>query len=244
MRLIFIRHAEPDYSVDGLTPSGYREADALARRVAKWPVTAVFCSPLGRAKLTAKPCLEALHLEAETLDWLREIDSGAHIRPDGSGRRTSCPWDLFPDYWTKDELHFHPDKWATTDYMRSMPKDVAEIFRTASEGIDGVLARYGYHREGRCYRIDEGARRDANLVFFCHLGLIGVVAGHLLNISPMQLWHSFWLSPSSVTILPTEERQGDIAGFRCQVMGDTSHLLSAGEPISKQGSFIDAPFEL
>ncbi len=244
MRLIFIRHAEPDYSVDGLTPPGYREAEALARRVAKWPVTAVFCSPLGRAQLTAEPCLEALHMEAETLDWLREVDSGVHVRPDGSEHRSSCPWDLFPDYWVKDELHFHPETWVTSDYIQSLPKDVAELFCKVSDGVDGILARYGYHREGRHYRIDADARREANLVFFCHLGLIGMAAGHILNISPMQLWHSFWLSPSSVSILPTEERQGDIAGFRCQVMGDVSHLLAAGEPVSNHGGFISEAFEL
>lgn len=32
MRLIFIRHAEPDYSIDSLTEKGWREAKLLAER--------------------------------------------------------------------------------------------------------------------------------------------------------------------------------------------------------------------
>ena len=54
MHLVFIRHGEPDYSIDSLTPEGFREADALAARVAGWKgrVTACYRSPLGRAQRT------------------------------------------------------------------------------------------------------------------------------------------------------------------------------------------------
>ena len=38
MRLIFIRHAEPDYSIDSLTEKGWREAKLLAERVSRWDV--------------------------------------------------------------------------------------------------------------------------------------------------------------------------------------------------------------
>ena len=53
MRLIFIRHAEPDYDIDGLTPKGEREAGFLSERVATWKVDHFYSSPLGRAKATA-----------------------------------------------------------------------------------------------------------------------------------------------------------------------------------------------
>lgn len=49
MRLIFIRHADPDYVKDSLTEKGWREAELLARRTAQWKVDHIFCSPLGRA---------------------------------------------------------------------------------------------------------------------------------------------------------------------------------------------------
>ena len=55
MKLIFIRHAEPDYEKDSLTPKGFREAELLAKRVASWGIKDIYCSPLGRAKATAKP---------------------------------------------------------------------------------------------------------------------------------------------------------------------------------------------
>ena len=246
MRIILIRHAEPDYAHDSLTPLGFQEADYLAKRVATWPVTAIYCSPLGRAQRTMEPSAKALGMEATTCDWLREHDSGSHIRPDGSQRPTSVAWDLYPDFWTKDPIHFSPGRWMTSDYMKSLPVPSEVQWKAVREGLDEILASYGYVREGLAYRIEKNAKRDALLVFFCHLGQIGLDAGHLLNISPMQLWHDFWISPASVTVLNSEERQGDLASFRCQVMGDTSHLRGTpdGDLVSPHGGFMESPFQL
>ncbi len=44
MRIIFIRHGDPDYKNDTLTEKGWREAKLLAERVCKWPVKEFYCS--------------------------------------------------------------------------------------------------------------------------------------------------------------------------------------------------------
>lgn len=49
MKLIFIRHAEPDYGHDSLTEKGFREAELVAVRAKNWSVSQFYCSPLGRA---------------------------------------------------------------------------------------------------------------------------------------------------------------------------------------------------
>ena len=63
MRLIFIRHAEPDYSIDSLTEKGWREAKLLAERTKRWKVDEFYCSPLGRATLLffTQLCIAASH---------------------------------------------------------------------------------------------------------------------------------------------------------------------------------------
>ena len=246
MRIILIRHAEPDYSDDSLTPKGVKEAEYLAKRVAKWPVTAIYCSPFGRAKATMEPALKALGMEATICDWLREHNTGDHVPPDNSQPYSNYAWNLHPDYWTKDPLHFSPVHWVESDYIQSLPVPSNAHWEEVEKGLDGILTAYGYVREGFVYRIRNGANRDALLVFFCHLGQIGLSAGHLLNISPMQLWHDFWISPASITVLNSEERQGDIASFRCQVMGDTGHLRDTpdGNLISSFGGLMDSPFRL
>ena len=58
MRLLIVRHADPDYSIDSLTPAGWEEAKLLADRLAPIPVAAYYVSPLGRAKDTASLTLK------------------------------------------------------------------------------------------------------------------------------------------------------------------------------------------
>ena len=70
MRILLIRHAEPDYSIDSLTPKGRVEAELLSRRMVHYDVRDFYVSPLGRAKDTAAYTLEKLGREAEVLPWL------------------------------------------------------------------------------------------------------------------------------------------------------------------------------
>ena len=73
MRLLIVRHADPDYSIDSLTPAGWEEAKLLADRLAPIPVAAYYVSPLGRAKDTASLTLKKACRTAETCSWLREF---------------------------------------------------------------------------------------------------------------------------------------------------------------------------
>ena len=76
MRLIFIRHGDPDYSIDNLTEKGKREVKLLTDRICKWEnITAFYTSPLGRAKATGAPALEKLGRTAETFEWLNEFNA-------------------------------------------------------------------------------------------------------------------------------------------------------------------------
>ena len=65
MKLLIVRHGDPDYSIDSLTPKGWREAELLKDRLTKLDVAAFYCSPLGRAKDTSKATLNALGRKAE-----------------------------------------------------------------------------------------------------------------------------------------------------------------------------------
>ena len=73
MKLMFVRHAEPDYKHDSLTLKGHREAQLLSLRLAKLDVRDFYASPLGRAQETARYTLERTHRTAETLPWLAEF---------------------------------------------------------------------------------------------------------------------------------------------------------------------------
>ena len=232
MRLLIIRHGDPDYSIDSLTEKGKREVQLLKERLSKLDVKAVYCSPLGRARDTAEPTLKALGKTAEICGWLEEF-SGYIIDPKTGERR--IPWDLKPFYWTKEPLFFDKDKWIDVPLMQT--GDIKEKYRAVCDGIDGLLEKHGYVREGNMYRA-ERENRDTVLLF-CHFGVECVMLSHILNISPVLLWHGFVALPSSVTTLITEEREQGKAYLRCNGFGDISHLYAGNEPASFQARFCE-----
>ncbi len=222
MKLIIIRHADPDYEKDSLTETGFREAEALSDRVAKMNVAAFYTSPLGRAKATAKPALEKMGRTAKTLEWLKEFPPrivGKEGAPDGN-----CCWDWLPAVWTKNPDFFDKDKWADAKIFTDA--GVGEEYDRVCAELDALLKEHGYEREGNFYRA-ERANEDT-VVLFCHFGLECVLLSHLLNISPMLLWHGACAAPSSVTTLVTEERRRGAAYFRMSAFGDISHLYAKG----------------
>ena len=53
MKLLIVRHGDPDYTIDSLTSKGWKEVDYLSEKLAKLDVKAFYVSPIGRAKYTA-----------------------------------------------------------------------------------------------------------------------------------------------------------------------------------------------
>ena len=223
MRIIFVRHADPDYGIDSLTKKGFKEAELLVPRISKLDVKDFYCSPLGRAKDTAKPTLNFMNRKAETLDWLKEFPG--RIKDIKTGNLTR-PWDLMPSFWTNDRKLYDKDDWIKTELMQS--GDVEEVYNYVISKLDELIAKYNYVRENNYYRVEK-ENRDT-IVLFCHFGIECVLLSHLLGVSPVILWQGFVALPSSVTTLITEERQQGIAYFRCNGFGDISHLYAANEP--------------
>ena len=99
MRLLIIRHGDPDYEKDSLTEKGWREAALLAERISKMEVAAFYVSPLGRARDTAGLTLEKMNRKAVVCDWLQEF-TPLISRPDRGEERTSLVWDWLWRYFS------------------------------------------------------------------------------------------------------------------------------------------------
>ena len=237
MKLVFVRHAEPDYEHNTLTEKGFREAKLLSLRTGKWKVDKIYCSPLGRAIDTATPTCRALTMEPVILDFLKEFDYPVEssLHPIGA----NITWDFTPEY-----LKCHPELFDVTCWHESeIPKsgDIESHYLEVCRRFDEeILAEYGFHRKEKYYSV--GSPEDHTLVIFCHLGVMLAIISHLLNLSPEVLWHGFFVAPSSVSILNAENRDGDAAYFRSQTLGDTTHLFENNEPVSYYGYFT-TPFQ-
>ncbi|MGN0467378.1 MAG: histidine phosphatase family protein [Acutalibacteraceae bacterium] len=229
MRLIIVRHADPNYAIDSLTRKGRKEAMLLSKRLQKINADFYYCSPLGRAKKTAHYTLKKVGKKAETLPWLREFE-GAVIE---NGKKTVC-WDRLPADWTADNAYYG-ESWYDTELMSGC--DVKAKYNAVCKGIDELLKKHGYEHEGKIFRAVRS--NHDTVVLFCHFGVECVLLSHIIGISPMPLWHNFVALPSSVTSLITEEREKGIASFRIQYFGDLSHLYAGNEEPSFAARFCE-----
>ena len=85
LKIYFVRHGETTYSQTGgfcgaidpeLTPAGSQMAEQFAATYAKLPWNAVYVSPMKRTIATAKPLCDAVGIEMQLHDGLREIKYG------------------------------------------------------------------------------------------------------------------------------------------------------------------------
>lgn len=234
MRILLIRHGDPDYENDALTPKGQLEARLLADKLKNERIDHVYVSTMGRAKATAAPTLEAKGMTATYYDWMREFSDYQIERPDLDHPFHIC-WDWLPQDWTKHEEFYRYDEWYKQPVMAAA--DMKSLEARVHKGLDDMLANHGYVRDGHFYRVKEA--NDDTIAMFCHLGLGCIVLSHLLGISPMPLWHGFAAPPTSVTTIFTEERREGIASFRVRSFGDTTHLYVGGEEPSFSGRFCE-----
>ena len=220
MKIIIIRHADPDYVNDSLTKTGIKEAEALIPRMEKIDADEYYVSPLGRARETAKIALSEMNVEPLVLDWLREFPAKIeHIRDPWTG--THC-WDWLPLDWANDPSFYDP---ATCfDHPVMKKGDVGSHYDRVIKDFDAFLREHGYEKKGKIFEVTRS--NHDTLCLFSHFGVECVFLSYLLNISPMPLWHGFVEPPSSVTVIHSEEREEGTASFRVQSFGDISHLYA------------------
>lgn len=233
MKLLLIRHGDPDYAHDHLTDTGKREAEFLAERIAPMKIDQFYVSTMGRAQATAEPTLRMAGRSAVSCDWLREFSVDID-RPDVEGL-IGIPWDWLPQDWLAEPLFLSPDGWREAPVFRQA--GVGEAYDRVIASFDALLAEHGYVRDGLLYRAVRP--NTETLAFFCHLGLSCVLMSHLMNCSPMVLWHGLSMPPSSVTTIYTEERRPGKAVFRASSVGDVSHLYIKGAEPSFAARFCE-----
>lgn len=239
MNIIFIRHGDPDYAHDSLTEKGMREAKLLNKRIleAKDKINAYYVSSLGRAKVTAKVAMQGIGAPVTELDWMQEFC--VMVTDEQTGKQR-IPWDYMPAYWTEKPNLYDRREWMTTGIMTSGNIE-HEYLRVTGE-FDKLLEKYGYYRHGGYYDARPGS--DETIVIFCHLGSQFVMLSHLFGISPVCLWQSAFVAPTSLTVVVSEEREPGKASFRCKMLGDISHLVMGGEPASDSGLFPRNPIQI
>lgn len=232
MKLIIIRHGEPDNPNQTLTEKGFEEVRALGEFYRDMKFDYAYTSPLARAKLTAEAVLKPMGKEAEVLPWLEEF-SAEIVHPHQTEK--TIPWDFSPSYFTSQNEFYENDRYLNHPLLQS--GHVRELYEQTVSAFDDFMKCHGYKREGKYYRAVR-ANRDV-VVLFCHFGMMAILMSRLMNIPYVLITQHFICPPTGVTVLYSEEREKGIAQFRCQSYGDISHLNAAHIEPSFHGRFCE-----
>ena len=222
MRILILRHGEPDYALDCLTERGWKQAEALAERLSHERIHSFYVSPMGRAEQTWLATSRKFpDMTAAVCDWLHEFD--LLWENPRSGKREAV-WDIAPDDWTAFPELYDRDNWYRHPAMEKA--GMGERIRGVDAGVDALLKDFGLVREANHYRAVHPS--DETIALFCHYGAMCAVTAHLLNISPMVLWQGANADFTAVTELCTDDRYEDVTNFRINLWNDTRHLHTHG----------------
>ncbi len=215
MELLLIRHGDPDYDMDALTPRGHEEARLLGEYLAGRRIDRIYMSPRGRALLTAGYTLRERNDVACVLPWLAELH--------GKYAEGKYAWNMSAPEVLAAKPSYTRDDWDKRIEYGPVIEPQAHILWSA---LDAFLAEHGYARRENRYRVAQHS--DEVYAFFCHAGVIHTILAHLLQISLPVAYSQFRISPSAITTLETQE-EGSWAGFRLTSFNDLCHLHCASQ---------------
>lgn len=236
MLFFLIRHGDPIYEPDSLTPLGHRQAEAVAKRLSRYGLDQIYTSTSNRAMQTAVPTKELLHMPSETLDWCNEDRYSWEYFTivDKNGERH---W-MFQDDDTIEMMVSSAvrdlgDRWYDHPYFEQTKCKEGTAF--IQKHADDFFASLGYvHvRENHVYHCEKPS--DKRVALFAHQGFSLAFLSAVLDIPyPMFCTH-FDTSHSCVTMIEFENKKTLVP--RVLTLSNDAHIYHEGLPTKYNNMF-------
>ena len=225
MRIILIRHGDPNYEKDCLTELGHKQAAVAAKRLLKEDINEIYCSPLGRARQTAGYFSDLTGLPVQILDFMQEIRFGTEE-------------DLYNNKWNPwlgVNALVHEGKDLQTPDWREYPVFKDNLATVDADNIgeetDKWLAGLGYVREGLYYRCEKTSSssnisaKEKTFAIFCHGGASAAFLARVLNQQfPYMCGVLLNFPHTTITVLKFDETPGALTLPIIELMNDSRHL--------------------
>ena len=230
MMLFYVRHGDPIYDPDSLTPLGLKQADALSKRLGRYGIDKVFASSSNRAVLTATPTAELLRKEIVKMDWCHEGRAWEHYAfPNGTGGHCwpAARTDI-KRLFTKPEVQALGEKWYEHPDIASQ-HDYKTHIETVNGQVDEWLASLGYEhdRVNKLYRAV--APTNERVALFAHYGFGMGFLSSLLDIPYPTICTRFNLSTSGMTVINFRDDNGIVIP-EVLTWSNDSHIFAEGLP--------------
>ena len=218
MRIIFVRHGEPDYEHDCLTQNGLVQAEKTAARLKDEEICAIYASPMGRAMATASYTAADHGLSIQPLDFMHEINWGK--KGDTDLEYDGHPWSLAYDLMAEASGYEQGDRWREHPFFKE--NICMDYYDRISWETDLFLEAYGLQRDGKTYRCSRPC--SDTIAIFAHGGSGACFISHLLNLPFPFVLAAMPYGVCSVSIFCLEALKGDRIIPRIELFNDMGHL--------------------
>lgn len=222
MRLIFVRHGEPNYEKDCLTENGIIQAKGVAARLHNENISTIYASPMGRAVETASFTAKDHNLKINTLDFMHEIDWGNIPSDDLSSPlpHDGHPWTLGYRLLTENPEYIGSQNWKEHPYFKN--NKCLGYYEMISEKFDLFLKEYGLIRKDGLYYEEE--QREDTIALFAHGGSGAVMFSHVLNLPFPFVLTSLAYGVCSVSIIEFGSESGHMVIPHLSLFNDMGHI--------------------
>ncbi len=225
MRLIFVRHGEPDYVKDCLTERGKLQAANTAVRLKNEGISEIYASSMGRAKETASYTSKMLELPVTILDFMHEIGWGC---PSGDAvMREGHPWTLSNLFMAEENFASKLEKWREHPYFKE--NECVKYYDMIAGEIDSFLAQKGYERRDDRYFCTK--KNDETIALFAHGGSGACALAHILNISLPYVLTAMTFGLCSASVIDFQGDANEYTVQRIELFNDEHHVDGADEKL-------------
>jgi len=233
MLFIYVRHGDPIYSPDSLTPLGRRQAEAVAKRFALFGVDHIYASTSNRANETAKPTCELLKKEMTLLDFTNEDYTWRDfsVKKEDGIRVWGYQEAKIRQLFVSRELlqmgrqwYDHPD---LKEY--AFKKGIGRIQREA----DSFFCSLGYEHVSDTGTYKVIRPNNDRVVMFAHQGFGLAFLSCILDLPYPQFCMHFDMGHTGMTVIEFKEEEG-LAIPRVLTLSSDSHLYREGLPVNYQ----------
>lgn len=239
MLLFYVRHGDPIYEPDSLTPLGHRQAESVAKRLALFGMDEVYASTSTRAMQTAQPLCELLHKDLVTLDFLNE-DHVEPMRLREEGKRPIWIWThpYYSQFFTRRDVREMGDKWYEHPAFRDFRFE--KVFLPIQQQTDAFFAAHGYVHDPDLglYRVTE-RHYEKRIAIFAHENVGKIFMSHLLDVPYPYYAAHFDMKHTGVTVIrfddgasaPGDTVPREYARARVLTLSNDAHLFRDGLPL-------------
>lgn len=233
MLLFFVRHGDPIYDPDSLTPRGKRQAEAVSKRLCRYGLDRIYASSSTRAIQTATPTSEVENKPVEILDWCNESHAWRELTvtlPDG--RMT---WLFHHDetarFLCSEEIRRMGREWY--DHPRFAGTTFKQGLQRIQKESDAFFENLGYRHdlENRCYI--PVRPNDERVALFAHQGFGLAFLSCLLDVPYPEMCTRFDFGHTGMTVIEFREQSGVVIP-KVLTLGNDSHLYAEGLPTKYQ----------